>query len=158
MSKDSLQTTNLVPSWENFQVKAKEPKTLPVTSCSWFEHHSMTQPEGQTFLWFSEEREKKILLWGSGPWLTPSRRRCKGLSWQQRDFLLLPIHQLEHSAYRHLKRTAPPQVIPKKSPPTLGNQYFNTWSHFPGLWCSSLKNTLLNKFSPPTAVCYTQAV
>lgn len=65
---------------------------------------------------------KKILLWGSGTRLTPSRRRYMGLSWRQRDFLSLPIRQLQHSIYSHLQRTAPLQVIPEKSPPTLGSK------------------------------------
>lgn len=93
--------------------------------------------------------QKKILLWGSGTWLTPFRRRYMGLPWQQRDFLPMPIRQLQHSICGHLKRTAPPQVIPEKSPPTL-NKYLDTWTvPLCRLWCYSVKNTLLNKFSLP---------
>lgn len=92
---------------------------------------------------------KKILLWGSGTWLTPFRRRHRGLSWQQRDFLPMPVRQLQHSICGHLKRTAPPQVIPEKSPPTF-NKYLDTWTvPLSRLWCHSVKNTLLNKFSLP---------
>lgn len=104
----------------------------------------MTQPEGQTLLWFTAG--KKILLWGSGTWLTPFRRRYMGLPWQQRDFLPMPIRQLQHSICGHLKRTAPPQVIPEKSPPTL-NEYLDAWTvPLCRLWCHSVKNTLLINF------------
>lgn len=99
-------------------------------------------------------RREKKLLWGSGTWLTPSPRKCIGLSWRQRDFLLLPIHRLEHSIYRHLKRTGPPQVIPEKCPPTLGKKTVwhmdrSSFQDYDATWWK----THLNKFSPPTAVC-----
>lgn len=94
---------------------------------------------------------KKILLWGSGTRLTPFRRRHMGLLWQQRDC------QLQHSICGHLKRTAPPQVIPEKSPPTL-NKFLDTWTvPLTRLWCYSVKNTLLNKFSLPLQAVHQSA-
>lgn len=103
----------------------QERQTLTITSCSWF-YHNMTQPEGQTFLWFPEEW-KKYCCEAQGLGWRHADVSALGLSWRQRDFLLLPIHQFENSTYRHLKSTAPPQVIPEKCPPTLGNRHFDTW-------------------------------
>lgn len=131
-----------------------------VTAAHWQQHQKLflphPVPDSSIITWLNLKGKlcfdllrKKILLWGSGTRLTPFRRRCMGLSWQQRDFLSMPIRQLQHSICGHLKRTAPPQVIPEKSPPTL-NKYFDTWTvPLSRLWCYSVKNTLLNKFSLP---------